>query len=61
MRSQGVLRLAMAPARGQDGNASVLGMMIMADHGKVLLGARVKIEEYGRPDVSGQFWRLGRV
>ena len=51
----------MALARGQDGNASVLGMMIMTDHGRVLLVARVEIEEYGRPDVSGQFWRLGRV
>ena len=44
MRHQGVLRLVMTLARGQDGIVSVLGMMIMVDHERVLLlGARVKI------------------
>lgn len=39
-----MLRLVMTLARGQDGIVSVLGMMIMVDHERVLLlGARVKI------------------
>ena len=33
---------------------------MIIDHGRVKLRARVKVEKSGRPEVSGQSWRLGR-